>query len=202
MANPTLIATADTYIDGKNATVSWGTATTAFVGVQFVAGVKGNQWRGLVRRLIPPEILAAEVYLAFLILDITSAAGGGVGAKVKRITSSGSETYWTESISYPTWNVRSAGNNWTTAGGDFTETGAIPFTTPSTIGPFSIDITGLVQDAITSRSGLLDLIMAVDGENPAESHYFGFTPREVVSLTAANPTIVIVRPPFGMPMSV
>jgi len=201
MANPTLIVTADTYIDGKNTTTTWSLAVNAFCGIQFIAGVKSNQFRALVRRLIPPEILAAEVYLAFLNLTIVSVIGGGVGAKVKRITSSGSEAYWLHGASTPTWTYRTA-STWTAAGGDYTDTDAVSFTIPSAVCNFSIDITTLVKDAITSRSGVLDLIMMVDDENPAEGHVFGITTIEGASSLYSAPTIVIVRPPFGMPMEV
>jgi hypothetical protein len=91
---------------------------------------------------------------------VTSAAsGGGVSAhKIKRLTQTG----WVEA--QVNWNDYKAATAWALAGGDFTETDALDWTPPSSVGPFMISGLGvLTQDAYTNRSKHLHLIfMAVN----------------------------------------
>ena len=71
-----------------------------------------------------------------------------------------------------TWRRASTAQAWTTGdgsdgtyGGDYTATGAINVTWPSTTsGTFTFDVTTLAQDAVTSRSGQLHILMKVSDD--------------------------------------
>ncbi len=196
MGNVCLLPTKDTQIDGSAATTNYGTGATAEVDVGYIAGSKVLWRRTLITFQIPTEVASAEVYLAFLKLWCTSSLTTGTAAVLKRLTQA-----WTEAG--VTWNKYDGVTNWATAGGDFTDVGAVSWATAAALTYKEIDVTALVQDAITSRSGLLDLILALSDENPRSNAGCTFATKEVIvdpTLHWQRPQLVIVRPPFGMPI--
>jgi hypothetical protein len=198
MPNPTILPTADTHIDYSLATTNFGNVIAVDVRTLYIAGSKTEQTRGLIQFQIPAEIPAAEVQFGFLRVywsDILASAA----AKIFRVLRT-----WVEA--QVTWNIWSTGNNWTTAGcasdgNDYTSAGAVAITIPAVVGWQDINITALVTDAITSRSGLLNLKLQLDAETPGVNTGGQFVSKETTA-PAFRPMLVIVRPPFGMPMSV
>jgi hypothetical protein len=197
MPNPTILPTADTHIDSAAATTNYGSAGGFDCRLLYIAGEKMERARALLQFQIPTEIPAAEVQFGFLRLYWTY-IGASAAAKVFRVLRT-----WVEAQA--TWTIWSTGNNWTTAGcssdgNDYTTTGAVAFTVPAVVGWQDIDITALVTDAITSRSGLLNLMLALDNENLGSNSGGTAASRDNSGLAAwCRAMLVIVRPPFGMP---
>ena len=117
---------------------------------------------------------AATITSVSLTLNVTSASSQtAVAATMYRVRRT---TTWTESG--VTWNKYDGTNAWTMAGaGDTTNdidtANAVSFTSPGSLGDWTIatgtNFVALMQDAITSRSGILAVLLKFNTESRAEA---------------------------------
>jgi len=193
----TLVPDADCRINQWTPASNYGTGSLS-IDVLYLGGAKDQNMRALMRWLIPPEINSNEFDLALLCLYGRSPVNPGVAAHVYRIDSGGSATYWIEDEA--TWNNRKAATAWTTAGGDYTNPN-VAFNTLAAIGWLTLDITALVKDAIDNRNRVLDLLLRLDDEAPGVDTQMIWGSRDNSAL-GQFPYVLLVRPPFGLPMGV
>jgi hypothetical protein len=144
--------TKDAHIQEAAPTTNLGAATT--IRVQATAAAK-------IRSLLTFDLssLGAITVASNVTLDLFHVAMSGSNflAGLSRITQA-----WIEAE--VTWNIYSTGNNWATAGGDFTATGQVTGITIPAGSSADLRISGsllrdLVQDAIDNQSGILDIII-------------------------------------------
>lgn len=122
------------------------------------------------------------------------APGGAVGIgsiNIKRAT-----RLWTENL--VTWNKYDGVHAWTSAGGDFT-TPTVAFTLNGSETDF-YDITGagiaaFLQDALDSRSGILNILMKVETEAAGDTG-ISMNSRHASS-AARRPALTLVNEPPG-----
>jgi hypothetical protein len=88
-----------------------------------------------------------------------------------------------------TWITRDGSNNWTTAGGDFTATGAANATMPIAYGTVDWDVTSIIQYAQANTSKIAYFLLK-DGTEGGLQFGANFTPR-VGAITANRPKLVI-----------
>ena len=202
MPNPTITFTSDTYINSLSTLTNYDATGTLYVDMIYVNEVKDRQCRTILKVQIPPEIKSPEVYKAYL-QGIMMSGTAGVEATVYRMDSGSDAAYWNEAQA--TWNSRTTGVAWTNLGGDYTDPHA-HFTATFAGGAgdcLQVDITELVIDAIDNRGGLLDLLIRLDDEAPEETVQICLaTENEPQTGGTHWPRLLIVRPPFGMPMAV
>jgi hypothetical protein len=200
MANPTVLPTKDTRIDASNPDTA-GPSNLVEAAVLYVAGLKTYRFRALFGWAIPAEIASSEILSAEVRLFVVNNYGGSVAGSICRITQAG----WTQGA---TWNKYDGTNAWATAGGDYVnwaagEGGPIGFTTSLGVGTWwTFDVTAAVKAAIDTYSRIFDILLKLDGEDPKANTGYQLSSRNYAAYPERRPMLVIVRPPFGMPMVV
>jgi len=202
MANVCLLPDKTKTIDANQPT-STNPCLYDAVGVMYAGSTKTFRFRLLATWTIPAEILSAEILSAEVRFRILSNYGGGsVPGSTCRVTQA-----WTTG---GTWNTYDGTNAWPVngTGGDYVdwtagEGGPIDFTTNvDSFNWWTFDVTNVVKAAIASYGRLFDILLKLDTENPGVDTGYSIDELASPSLTAFRPMLVIVRPPFGMPMEV
>jgi len=177
MAQITIVAEVDSFMDGASGNTNHGAETTIYNGEIYAGGSKVLQARPIgnfnVAALASATITDAQLERYLTVGPATFAA------TLYRCTRT---TSWTENG--VTWNKYDGENNWTTGGGDYDGTTPTPiaYTEPVTNGWHTL--TGLgpfVTDAISNRGGIVSIIMRADDENPETDKYVIFSSREQTS---------------------
>lgn len=196
MPNPTLLPDKDAYIEGVSfATTNYGTNPEWYYNVIYISGAKSLVYRQLATWTIPSEIASAEINKALLTWTATPNPSSGVACSIYRVTQA-----WTEAG--VTWNKYNGVTNWAAAGGDYAEWAtALDFTSSTASCRMEIDVTVQVKAAIDSYSRLFDILIRLDGESPGASKGDTGNSKEG-TLVISRPYLIIVRPPFGMPIEV
>lgn len=134
----------------------------------------------------PALIAASIVSSASLAMWTDTRVGGAWTGTLNRITT----TTWIEEGA--TYNVYRPGQDWATPGGDFTTTGAVAFTASASSTFLTISGLGsLTQDAVTSRSGFLHLLMKGDTESGAGDFWAAYADAEQ-STASQRPILTVV----------
>lgn len=171
----------DSYIDSGAPTTNYATTTPMILGRTSA----GNTKRALFRFNVSNIPVGATLTSATLTIPIS---GGTVSATTTWYCNRLTQTAWTETG--VTWNDYSVGNAWAAPGGDYTTTDRDSYTyagvPPSLI--FSA-MTALVQDAITNRSGILDLIIVSNSESGSTNRFL--SPFCSDSAAASRPILVV-----------
>lgn len=173
----TFRALRDNEIESLNPTFNYGKANAPAVGE---TTVKSDQ---IFRSLFYFDIstFVGTVGSASLALHISTAASAAKASHVYRLTQTFTEGTGSGSATGDgaTWNTYDGVHNWTTAGGDFTTTDGVAFNAPTSTGVFTITGLGtLAQDAITSRSGILMILLKFDSEASNTNVSFTFDAKE------------------------
>jgi hypothetical protein len=169
-------ATADTGIFSGNPDATLGSTNQVFVGND-----ASNSQRALLRfdlTSIPPTATIASCTLTVDIVTRNQASAG----KIYRVK----QPAWSETTA--TWNRYDGVSAWTTPGAfDAVELASDVVVTPGPDGPVAYapptgseaftfpDIRGLCQDAVTNRSGALDLMIKQDDDAPGPTAEMGFS---------------------------
>lgn len=151
-----LTATRNAYIDGAD--------TDKHVSNDIL--VKSDVARhGLVEfdvSMLPPGAVLNSATLNLTLVSFFSTSPTGRTYNVNRLTA----TDWvTTTNANPatggvTWSHKDYNTvAWSSAGGDYTATGMVPFTVPSVGSSVNIDVESLVNDAIDNRDGILSLLI-------------------------------------------
>jgi hypothetical protein len=197
MPNVCLFPDKDSFIDEINPDTNYGTHPGLYVDTIYLGGVKTSKHRTLLTFTIPAEVAVAEVYKGIINLGYGASVNGGVSVTFHRLVQT-----WTEAG--VTWNKRDGTNNWTGPGGAYDSVIKQTTTTPATGGFnwWNVDITGLVTDAITNRSRVLDILIKQDDEAPGVDTQVTAMSKDYTTIPAYRPFLNIIRPPFGLPMEV
>lgn len=133
---------------------------------------------------LPAEatITAATLSLNYYVYYITNPSG--LAVDVNRVTQTG----WNESQA--TWNIYSTGNNWASAGGDFTETDKATTNMPASYGWVNWNVTALAQYAQANTAEILHLLVKFQNEGGAQ-HQAWFRSSNYVDDTSLRPKLVI-----------
>ena len=177
MAQITIVAELDSYMDGASGNTNHGAENALYNGEIYAGGSKTLQGRPIGNFNVA-ALASATITDAQLERNLTGSPAT-FAATLYRCTRT---TSWTENG--VTWNSYDGENNWTTGGGDYDGTTPTPiaYTEPVTSGWHTL--TGLgpfVTDAISNRGGIVSLIMRADDENPETNKYVIFSSREATS---------------------
>lgn len=184
--------TADSWMDYSFPTVNYGSAAYLLMGVKYSGPTKTGLRRPIFRFDVSSLPGGVSITTAKLTLEVIAYDGGGAGSKASRCTR---ENTWVEGE--VTWDDYKSATAWTSAGGDYDDTGppaAVSFSLPSSNGPF--DITGLatqVQDAYDSRSGIYSIILRLDDEDPGSDEGIQFDARS----GSTPPVLEVIYPVSG-----
>ncbi len=177
MADVRVYASIDAYINGKSPNANYGSQTYCAAGELYVGGAKSNWWRAIADFDVSP-LQGLDLTSLKMRFNRTALTGQPFDAYLSRCTRPGQ---WTENG--VTWNNYDGVNPWTTAGGDFDDTGPpakITFTV-SEDGLADIDdqlLLDFLQDAIDNRSGVLSCIIRNADEGPGVSQYTAWRTKE------------------------
>lgn len=170
MAELTVEADRDSYMDLVGPTVNYGGNSAIQLGKQFIGESKSRLDRAIGNFNVD-ELAGAIINSAKLVREIVTVTNGGVDATLSRCTRPAD---WVELE--VTWDDYRSGNAWTGGGGDFDDTGppaVITYTEASATGIH--EITGLedfVEDALDNRGGLVSIILQLADEDPDETTRF------------------------------
>jgi len=138
----------DNYLYSGSAGTNYGTTTTMRAGRDASTGFV---CRAIMTFDLTP-LIGHTVALAKLRMNVT-VAGGTQACTLYRVT----QPAWSEIWS--TWNNYTLGTKWDASGGDYTDVDAAAIELPAAAGIITFPLETLTQDAITSRSGLLHLLL-------------------------------------------
>ena len=175
---PAFTGAADTAIFSGNPDATLGSTDQVFVGND-----ASNSQRALLRFDLTSVASTATVTSCALTVDVVALNQASAG-KIYRVK----QTAWSDTAA--TWNRYDGVDTWITAGAfnaveiasDVVVTagpdGPVAYTPPTGSEAFTFpDITGLCQDAITNRGGMLDLMIRQDADAPGATAEMSFSRR-------------------------
>jgi len=158
MAEQSFNADIDSYLSNLNTTTNFGSSANLFI--RFISGKDSEVRRSIIRFDISSLPAGVTITSGIVTIDINS-GDNAKDAFLRRIT----QAAWVED--QVTWNEYSTGNSWTTAGGDFTTTDEVSWTTPTATGPFDITgvgLSGIIRDAIDNQGDLVHVLLMRSNE--------------------------------------
>lgn len=158
----------DTYLDSVNAASNYGTTDPLRTGRQQVSRATVGTMRSILEFDISDITAGSTVSTAILTLTVAASPLSAFAGTVYRMT----QSTWVEAQA--TWNIYKTANNWTSAGGDYDGASGVACTFPAS-GSFTVDIATLAQDAVTSRSGILRILLKKDDETSVANEYLYFS---------------------------
>lgn len=179
--NPTI----DTYLSEQNTGRNYGTCTTFLVDGQNGA----RAYRGLLKFDLTSIPANAVINSATLTLVATAVqSNNSFPIDVHRMTRDWAEGAQCNTNGTPSWNQFSAGNSWTTLGGDFDAT-VQGTTNVSTTGTYNWSLSSLVQNWVNGTNPNYGLLMKFTTENTAnEQKSFG----SLQNATIANRPVLAI----------
>jgi len=190
VSGPAGSADVDTYIRLSQPTTNFNTDAFVIVGLTNASNKVNRGLLAFNLQGIPATAVVTGCTLQVNVTQNTSPTPG----HIRRLCAE----HWLDgdgqSEAQATWNEWKTGTAWGTAGaastaacsagGDYDSTGAVAYTPPTATGLFTFqNLTGLCQDAVTSRSGRLRLLITQDAET-TQSNLIKFDSSEAT--TAAN----------------
>jgi hypothetical protein len=178
---PTVVTTVTSFFTTKDTWIDDVTTTATHNNDNLYIGVGRNVAGRATRTILHfdldsiPTTPTPTITIATLQMTAAFVAGGGVGAKVKRITQGSSwvdtQATWINYVTATAWSPVNYDGTVPPATGPYTDTDAVSWTTPTAVGDFSITgLATLVQDAVTNRSGDLFIMLMYDDE-VTDAHY-------------------------------
>jgi hypothetical protein len=168
----------------------------------------GNWWRTLLRfdlSGLPAGITSADIRhaeLSVFIFDLGSGTGStGAGSGKWFYITPLAPSWVLEEVTY---NIRSTGNSWTAAGGDFDATGAGTFRWAALLPvDFAVvsDVTALVQRSLDDARSTLEVVGIDDNEGEAAPslHLIAmYNQRSTEASTARNAKLIVRTPHTGL----
>ena len=142
----------DTRLRSANPTATHGSATTMPIGTIVGKSIRVN--RGMFNFPLDAIASGAIINSAKLVIYVSVGAAISVAASVNRMT----RPEWVESTA--SWQRYNIDSDWTTAGGDFTGTDAVPWTLPTSTGFHEITgLEDLVVDGMNNRDDQLIILL-------------------------------------------
>jgi hypothetical protein len=183
--------------DTKDCTLSQSAPTTNYNGTDYFANTimvqsqTGSQnERGIFGFDASAISSSATISSAKLNIYFDLASGGSSDRTIMayRLTQTG----WTSAGA--TWNTYDGTNAWTTPGGDYTVTGGTSTVAPGSQGQWmSLDVTDIVQYAVTNSGGMVNILLKDSSEDSSSSVWTNFNSRLAgpVSSLPSNPYLTI-----------
>jgi len=192
--------TADTWIDAVSPDLNLGSLDSVEVRVLNLGGAKSEIARTLLYAAIPPEVISASIYAAFLCI-YWNFIDASATATIYRVIRTG----WTETGA--TYNKYDGVNVWGTAGcsnttTDYDATENVGFVTPAAVSWQEIPITAWLKDIIDNHSREMHMKIQLANETSGTNIGGQIISRHNAVLWWGRPYIKIVCPPFGKPMEV
>jgi len=191
VATLTLNPTIDARINGILTTSNYGSQSLLTHGVNYSGGNKTETWRSLLNFNVS-ALAGATINSAKLRRYITDVVGDPFDVKIARCTR---PQDWVEGA--VTWERYADGQNWTTQGGDFSDTtpAAVTYSEPSTEDAY-VETTGLeafVEDALQFRNGIVSLLLRNANEAPGTTKVSVYRSSEATN----KPELVVDYTPPG-----
>ena len=185
MAEVTIYANKDSYMNALATGVNYGSLAEVRVGAVYISAVKAVAHRAIGNFNVQ-ALASATIVSAKLVQHVASATGTGVGD----VTRNTRPETWTEFG--VTWDDYDGVVAWTAGGGDLDEVtpGNVAFTLPNATGDWEITgMAGYVTDAIANRNNIVSVILRLDDEDPGSDNFAGWYSQDYKGINPPSPNV-------------